>query len=194
MNNVDFGALAHSNSNASFASAVAEINKRGSALQLDIQLYLHAVAVRWKETGDVRPAVERINMLIDKKALFKGVRRNALVNWVEIMLGFEYITEGDNAHTFHANKAKPGGFNLVEMAKQENHWYNLTPEPDPQPVSLNALLMALVNKADKRAAKHLADDDIPADTLAALKALVVHPTDPAPDAETPDPLELEPTT
>ncbi len=192
MTSIDFGALAHTDSNASFANAVAEINKRGTALQLDIQLYLHAVARRWKDTGDVRPAVERINMLIDKKALFKGVRRKALVNWVEIMLGFEYITEGDNAHTFHANKAKPG-FNLLDLAKNENHWYNRTPEPDPSPVSLNVLLMALVKKADKRAAKHLVDDDIPADTLAALKALVVHPTGPAPASETPDPLELEPT-
>lgn len=184
MTKITFANLAKTDNNDAFAAAVADINLRGVSLQMDIQLYLYGVAARWQETGDVRPAVARINMLIDKKALFKGVRRNALVAWVETQLGFEYNLEGDNAHMFHANKAKATGFNLVELAMQENHWYNLTPEPDPTPVDLNILLLALIKKMDTRAAKHKDGDNINPDTLAGLKALVEQPTSAvdAPDA------------
>lgn len=169
----DFNALAGTDKAEAFANAVADINTRGKSLQLDIQLYLHAVAVRWAETGDVRPAVGRINMLTDKKALFKGVRRNALVAWVEDFMGFAYILEGENAHTFHANGAKAKGMDLAVMAKQENHWYNHTAEPDPAPVFLNVLLAQLVKKAETRKAKNKSGDVFDDTQLAALKALIV---------------------
>jgi hypothetical protein len=169
---MNFDTLMKTDDNNQFALAVADINKRGVALQLDIQKYLVAVAARWTETGDVRPAVDRINMLIDKKALFKGVRRNAILTWVEAMLGFEYITDGDHKDKFHANKAKASGFELADLTKQENHWYQFAPEPEYKPLDLNILLKALVEKAEKRAKTAKASDNIPADQLAALKALV----------------------
>ncbi|ANS06196.1 hypothetical protein HOR19_gp03 [Phage MedPE-SWcel-C56] len=180
---MDYNALNKTDSDDSFALAVADINTRGKALQMDIQLYLHAVATRWKETGDVRPAVKRINMLVDKKQLFKGVRRNAIVAWVETNLGFEYITEGDNAHMFHANKAKAKGFELADLAVAKTFWFNATPEPDPAPVSLNVLLKAFVSKIDKRAAKHNAEDSIDPDQLAALRSLVKEDADPLEQGE-----------
>lgn len=176
-----YAPLLVTDNNAAFATAVADINKRGQALQLDIQRYLHAVAVRWKETGDVRPAVVRVNMLIDKKTLFKGVRRNAILSWIEINFGFEYVTEGDNKDHFHANKAKADRFNLKELEKQENHWYNMTPEPEYVPMDLNGLIAALVAKVDKRAANIKDGDAISLAQLNALKALV----------KTPEQIELE---
>jgi hypothetical protein len=118
-------------------------------------------------------------MLVDKKALFKGARRNAIVTWVEVNMGFEYITEGDHKDQFHANNAKAKRLDMAALSKAENHWYNATPEPDPQPVSLNVLLAALVKKAEARAAKNKAGDDIPAEKLAALKAMIEPDTDSA---------------
>lgn len=172
MTKINFTKLAKSDTATDFANAVADINSRGNTLQLDIQLYLHAVATRFVETGDVRPAVERVNMLVDKKNLFRGIRRNALITWVETMIGFEYIMEGEKAHTFHASKAKAKDINLVELAKKENHWFNFTPEAPYQPLDLNVLIKALVAKAEKRSANAKPEDSIDADKLAALKALV----------------------
>jgi hypothetical protein len=169
---MDFNALMKTDKAEAFANAVADINQRGASLQLDIQRYLVAVCYRWLETGDVRPAVDRVNMLIDKKALFKGVRRNAILTWVETNMGFEYLTDGDNKDKFHANKAKATRLVMAELTKQENHWYNFTPEPEYKPLDLNVLLKALVAKAEKRQQTAKASDQIDPEQLAALKALV----------------------
>lgn len=172
---MDFNKLMKTDSTDQFALAVKDINTRGVSLQLDIQRYLVAVCTRWVESGDVRSAVTRINMLVDKKALFKGARRNAILTWVETNMGFEYITEGENKDKFHANKAKASGLKLADLSKQENHWYNFTPEPEYKPLDLNALIGQLVTKAEKRAKTAKASDKIDVGQLAALKALVHTP-------------------
>lgn len=169
---MNFNTLFKTDSDAAFTTALDDINKRGNSLQLDIQLYLHAVATHWVASGDVRPAVKRINALIDKKTLFKGVRRNAIMAWVEVNLGFALILEGDNAQTFHANKAKAAGIDLDSMSKKANHWYNATPEPDATPVDLNVMLAAFVKKATARNAKANDADNIDPEQLAALAALI----------------------
>ena len=169
---MDFDSLMKSDDNTAFYNAVLDINTRGAALQLDIHKYLVAVCTRWVETGDVRPAVLRINILIEKKELFRGVRRNAILKWVETNMGFGYITEGDNKDKFHANKAKAKALNLADLTKQENHWYNFKPEPDYKPLDLNAMIANIVAKAEARQKTVKETDAIDAEQLAALKALV----------------------
>jgi hypothetical protein len=61
---------------------------------------------------------------------------------------------------------------MAELTKQENHWYNFTPEPEYKPLDLNVLLKALVAKAEKRQQTAKASDQIDPEQLAALKALV----------------------
>lgn len=146
-----FDALATSDNQDDFLKAVKSINSRGETLQLDIQKYMTAVALRWQATGDVRPAVLRINALINKEARFKGLRWNAVLTYVEIAFGFKFVTEGDAKDTFIAGKLKAKDLDMDMFKVQANFWWNFVPEPEFVPLDLNALLAVALKKAEKAA-------------------------------------------
>lgn len=148
MTKVSFSALDQSDNQDDFIAAVANINERGESLQLDIQKYMTAVAVRWQQTGDVRPAVLRINLLIDKSKRFKGGRWNAVLAYVEAAFGFIFVTEGDAANTFIKGTTTAKQLDMHMFLEQKNFWWNFVPEPDYAPMNLNAEIAALLKKVD----------------------------------------------
>lgn len=178
---MDFDTLMKTDKPEHFAAAVENITTRRKALQLDIQKYIVAVAHRWQETGDGRPAVERINMLINKQVTGEGLRRNALLDYIVANLGLTFVTEGDNKNTFILAKAKPTAFVLADLVKQENHWYNAIPEKEYVPMDLNIMLKVMLTKATKRADTAKAEDNVPKSRIEALAAL--HKAWEAEDAE-----------
>lgn len=170
---INFEALGKTDDNAAFVNAVADLKKRGETLQLDIQRYLVAVAARWVATGDVRPAVSRINNLIENTA--KGMRSNAIKAWVETFLGFVVVdnSDADNHRQFVAGTMKAKDLNVVIMMQAANHWYTFTPEKPYEGLNLDKLIAMAVAKADKRIKAGLKDEDnIDSDKLEALRSML----------------------
>ena len=166
-----FDKLMKTDNTADFHAACADIKARRISLQLDIQRYLVAVATRWNETGDVRPAVERINMLISKEITGEGIRRNTLLEYIEQNLGLQFVTEGDNKGKFIAGKAKAKALDFTYLNNKATHWYNAVPEKPYQPMMLNVMLGVMLKKATARSEKATEADDLPADRLEALANL-----------------------
>ena len=134
-------------SDAAFKKDRESIFKAVTKAQNDIHRHLYAIAFRWNETGDVRPAVERVNALID--GMPKGVRVNAIRSWVEGMLGFIYVDkEGDKPAHFVAGKVKAKALPMDEIAN--TRWYEFKAEAPFKPMNLTDDLMALIEKASKR--------------------------------------------
>lgn len=168
-----FDNLFKSANETDYTKARLNIRERGEGLQLDIHHYLYAVAYQFSATGDVRPAVKRVNSLLDDMP--KGVRSNAIKAWVEKFLGFAIIEEGDNKGQFHANKAK--GANVDTQAAKNARWWEFKPEPEYKGFNLNAEIMRVIAMAEKA---NKIDDankrekiDVDQEQLNALRALAV---------------------
>ncbi|WP_299073784.1 hypothetical protein [uncultured Paraglaciecola sp.] len=191
MTMIKLDALRKSDDSEQFVLAVQSFKRRGENLQIDIQKYLIAVSQRWAETGDVRPAVKRINNLLNETP--DGIRAHALYAWVEAFLGF-VIIEGDrdDAGQFTAGTRKHTELTVSDMEKRENHWYKFTPPTPYKPCNLDDLINAVIKKAATRVKKGVKDvDNIDLDKLAALKGLVAKTPEAAPEADTATP-ELAP--
>jgi hypothetical protein len=139
MSRINFKTL---NTEAEFKAAVGSISKRGQSVQLDTHLYLNSVASRFVETGDVRPAVARVNALIADFP--KGMRSNAIKAWVEKFLSMSIGPDG----VFIAGASKAKDIDLKECAN--NRWWEFKPEADYVPISdFQKLLAQLVKKGEK---------------------------------------------
>lgn len=121
------------------------LHAAGKTLQMNIHKYLVAVAVQWHATGDIRPAVSRVNSLLD--GMPKGVRSNAIRAWVELYFGFVIPVDGENKGVFIAGKLK--GANLLMADIPNKRWFEVTPEQAYEPVNLIDMLSALIVKAQK---------------------------------------------
>ena len=113
-----------------FEGFIAKLHKRIDSNQMDIQRVLVAILSRWEETGDIRPAVKHVNLMID--GLPSGVRSNAIRAWVETFTGFVYATDGENKGKFVAGKLKAAGLNIKEATAQR--WWEFKPEPTYKPM------------------------------------------------------------
>lgn len=161
MTRINFSKLALANNDDQFLAAIVSIKRRGETVQLDIHLFLMAVASRWATTGDVRPAVKMVNKLID--ALPHGIRSNAIKAWVETHLGFEW----DQSDLFKPGTLKHSDLSIKKLANIR--WWEFKPEPDYKPMDFTAAVLTLVKKADDRVRKHDPRDAIDSDTLRAVK-------------------------
>lgn len=161
MTRINFTKLALANSDDQFLAAIASIQRRGETVQLDIHLFLVAVASRWAGTGDVRPAVKMINKLVD--ALPQGIRSNAIKAWVETHLGFQW----DQSGMFKPGDLKHSDLAIKKLANVR--WWEFKPEPDYKPMDFTASVLTLIKKADDRVRKNDPRDAINSDILRAVK-------------------------
>lgn len=161
MTRINFNKLALANSDDQFLAAIASIQRRGETVQLDIHLFLVAVASRWASTGDIRPAIKMVNKLVD--ALPQGIRSNAIKAWIETHLGFKW----DQAGMFTPGDLKHADLSIKKLANIR--WWEFKPEPDYKPMDFTASLLTLIKKADERVRKNDPRDAINSDTLRAVK-------------------------
>lgn len=149
------------------AAAIAKVHQQADSWQLNVHKLLWAIANRWQETGDIRPAVGHVNSLLDKGAML-GARKNAIRSWVEKFFGFVYVTEGEAKDSFIAGKTKAKDLDMDSI--RNVRWWEFKPEPAHKPLDFEADLMKLLDKAEKRAALHKDGDNIDLRLLNALKA------------------------
>lgn len=161
MTRINFNKLALANSDDQFLAAIASIQRRGESVQLDIHLFLVAVATRWASTGDVRPAIKMVNKLID--ALPSGIRSNAIKAWIETYLGFKW----DQAGMFTPGDMKHADLSIKKLANIR--WWEFKPEPEYKPMDFTAAVLTLIKKADDRVRKNDPRDAINGDILRAVK-------------------------
>lgn len=152
---------------ADFTKLAASIHRRTDTVQNDIHRYLVAVAVQWNSTGDSRPVPARVNSLID--GMPKGIRCNAIREWVERMLGLTYALEGDNANSFVVGTAKGKDLDIDKLTQKR--WFEMKPETPYKPLDLAADLQKLLKAANKRADTATDADNIPLELLSALNTL-----------------------
>jgi hypothetical protein len=153
---------------ADFTADAALIHKRVDTVQNDIHRHLYAIAFRWNETGDVRPAVKRVNALLD--AMPKGIRTNAIRAWVEAMLGFEFVEKaGDVAEHFKAGAVKGSALPMDTIIN--TRWFDFTKEAPYKPLDFGAELAKLLKKAGERV-NSTKGDAVPAGMLDAVSKAV----------------------
>lgn len=156
-----------------FEKAVDSIQRRGDQVQLDIHVYLVAVATHWATSGDIRPAVKRVNALI--AALPGGMRSNAIKAWVEAFMGFVVYEGEDKEHGFFAAGKRKG--KDLEIKKLANaRWWEFKPEPEYKGMDLAATVNLAIKKATQRIEKGVKPaDNIDPVLLTALKRTVANP-------------------
>jgi hypothetical protein len=160
-----FSVLHTKTDTASWTKAAESIQKRGNTLQLDVHLYLHAVAVAWKAHDDIRTVVSRCNLLIAHLPL--GFRTKAVNEWVERMFGLIMSVE-EKAFVAHAKPVITG--KTIDLEKIKNtRWFDFKKEPEYKGLDFSAQLIKLVDAADKRMAKPNEKDKIDQDLTSRVR-------------------------
>ncbi len=163
MAKINFNKLAELNTDTGIEAAIASLGTRSQTLQLDVHKLLVAVAVRWNKSGDVRPVVKHVNMLIDQ--LGKGVRLNAIRAWVEVHLGLVYADDGEAKGTFIKGTRKHTDLDIPALTNER--WWELKVEPEYKPMNFDAMFAALIAKASK--AQPSKGDEVDMGLVEALK-------------------------
>lgn len=155
---------------AEFAKLRDSIHRRADTIQGDIHRYLVAVAVRWEKSGDNRDTAghaDRVNSLLHE--LPKGIRGNAIREWVSKHLKLTFVTEDTPAkNTFVMGTAKAKELDLDALSAER--WYDLKPEPAYKPIDLAADMERMLKAAIKRRDVATEDDNIPTELLTSLQA------------------------
>lgn len=157
--------LVRANSEDAITNAITGIHRRSNTLQMDVHLVLCAIAKRWNQTGDIRPAIKHVNHLLQNGQL-GGVRTNAIKAWVQEFFGFQLVEAGEAKGTFCKGTIKAP--DLAAIA--DNRWWEFKPEPEYKPMDFDKMLMALLDKGEKRAATATAEDKVDPALIAAIKA------------------------
>jgi hypothetical protein len=133
-----------------------------------------AVCAAWSDTGDSRPVATRINTLIDDMP--KGIRCNAMREWVERYMKLTFCTDGDNEGSFivdpEKGKAQNKGAELDMSALTKTRWFEMKPEKAYQPLDLAADLQKLLKAHNARSKVATVEDNIPSELLQALNTVV----------------------
>lgn len=145
MAKINYNKLALVNSDDAIDAAILSVHRRTDTVQMDIHRILYALAERWVSTGDIRPAVRHVNMLIDNMP--KGIRSNAIRSWVEVHMGMIFAEEGDNKGKFVAGKRKPKDVDL--KAAMNERWFEFKPEAPYKPINFETMFDTLMKKAAK---------------------------------------------
>lgn len=145
MAKVNFNKLVQANDEDTFVAAIASIKNRGESVQMDIHRFLCAILERWTVTGDVRPMVKYVNLLLAE--LPKGIRSNAIKAWVEVHMGLIWAVDGENKNTFVAGKRKVKDVQLKDA--QNERWFEFKAEPDYKPMDFDKMFAALMTRAGK---------------------------------------------
>lgn len=161
-------------------AAISEVHSRASTVQMDIHRILNAVAKQWHACGDVRPAVDHVNSLLNDMPA--GVRSNGVRKWVEVFFGFIVVAEGDTKGQFVSGKMKHT--DLLMEKVQGVTWWTFAPEPPYKPLDFAAEFERLVKKATDRADKTTTGDVIPKELLAGCKTLLASIKEPLTTAPT----------
>lgn len=152
---------------AHFAASLETIYRTGQSAQLKVHVYLFNVAASWADTGDVRPAVSRVNMLLEK--LPKGLRHAAVKQYVAKYFGFLVNPE---TRQFVHGKTKGSDLDLATL--KNKRWWEDTKEPEPYlPISDSDKLLAQLLKKYKTDRAKLGDKSVvSAERVAALEAML----------------------
>jgi len=149
--------------------ACGNIVVRAKNLRIDIHKVAVSILHNWAVNGSVNVAAAQATKLLNS---VDSSHAQKVVNWFGVHAGFELIdVDGDKAFGYDADRTTIEADDF-QAAKAES-MFDLTPDKKPEPYDLIPKLMAFIEAAEKRAAKSKAGDNIPADKLAALKALVV---------------------
>lgn len=150
------------------ALAISKAHAQAETVQSNYQHILVAIARQWAKHGDVRPAVQQVNSLLD--TMPKGVRSNAIRKYVEVFFGMIVKLDGDDKGKFVAGKIK--GSDLLLDKITGTAWWTFAPEAPYKPLDFAAEFAKLVKKAVDRADKTTTGDIIPAEMLAQCKAIL----------------------
>lgn len=145
MAKINYSKLALVNSDDAIDAAILSVQKRGDSVQMDIHRILYALTERWHTTGDVRPAVRHVNMLIDNMP--KGIRCNAIRSWVEVHMGMIFAEEGENKGKFVAGKRKAKELDL--KGAMNERWFEFKAEAPYKPMNFEQMFATLMTKAAK---------------------------------------------
>lgn len=162
---VDFKSML---TDAAIVACIGSVHKRADTLQLDVHRILVAIAAKWQKCGDIRPAVVQVNMLIDDMP--KGVRSNALREWVELYFGFTIAVDGVNKDKFTKEGAvKPDTLDLKELANKR--WFDVSKEAPYKPIDFGKDLEKLLKRGGERV-NSTKGDAVDAKLLQAVQAAV----------------------
>lgn len=158
---------------AQIVAAIPAIAKSTKTVQGNMHKLLVSILARWVETGDVRPAVKNINLLL---AELDGtaIRTNAIKAWTEGFAGFVWNTE---EKVFVAGTTKAKDVDVTEAAGAP--FWQFSPEKAYQPFNLAAELAKIAKKAADRAKKADERDAIHSADVEALNKLIASLVQPA---------------
>jgi hypothetical protein len=145
MTKINYAKLHTVNDDAAIEKAILAVCDRGTTVQMDIHRVLVAIATRWFTTGDIRPAVKHVNLLIEHMP--KGIRSNAIKAWVETHMGLVYATEGENKGTFVIGKRKGADLDIPTLTNER--WFEFKPEAEYKPIDFDAMWNALMKRMEK---------------------------------------------
>lgn len=148
-----------------YTKEIEAIVKAGESVQLRVHKLLNTMAANWIKSGDVRPVVTGVNLLLEKFP--RGLRSNAIKAWVEHFFGFIM-----NAETKQFVAGKRKAISLDLHAIKNIRWWEFKPEPEYQPITdFNKLLSGLIAKAEKDVKELGEKSVVDPELLAALKAV-----------------------
>lgn len=147
--------------------ATVSVGRRTQSLRDDIHKVMVSILYNWARAGAVNVACDKAN------ALFEQIDENyrqAYINWFGMHAGFVYDPK-EQSFSYSEEKTTINS-EQFQAAKAET-MFELTPPKAPQPYDLRAKVMNLISTAEKRRKKGLGEDDnVPADLVNGLKALV----------------------
>jgi hypothetical protein len=162
---------------AAFDKALASLQNRGDKMQNDVHRYLCGLAIRWAQTGDVRPVAKYLNALLKSEGL-KGMRLNAVRAWAEEFMGAVHVEEGENKGDMIFPRSMNDGKHIDVKKAVESKWWMWKTEPKYVPITDPVkMITQLAAKLEKDRAKCGEASVVDPAMIEALKAVTV--TEPA---------------
>lgn len=144
-----------------------QLGQTSKRLANDIHTHLVDIASFIKATGNVTPMTVLFN------AIHGATRRDAIAKWANEFAGAKLVKAEDGSFSFKRN-AKGLDTIDIDAAKAVSPW-EFAPEKIEVPFDLMKMLASVVKRAEEAPEKVLPEGkqhNIPADKLAALKALL----------------------
>ncbi len=151
------------------AKGIVSVGKRSKSIRKDMHLLAVSIMRNWAKSGDVKTAALRASQMLEH---CDPAFSQKIVNWFGVHASFEMVeSDGDKVFGYDGNKTMLSE-DEFQAAKGET-MFDLTPDNDPQPYDLRSKVLNLIAQAENRRTKGLKEgDDVPADLIASMKALV----------------------
>lgn len=160
---LDFNALV---TDEQITLAIGEVKAETETVQFRIHQIIVAIGCQWAVSGDVRPAVKFMNLLVD--TLGAGVRKNAIVQFSTSPKLFGFLLH-DTSKVLIAGKIKAADLDMKAIANTK--WFDFREPPAPKAWDLVVEYKKFLAKATTRSAKGLKIDTLNPEFLASMADL-----------------------